>query len=229
MGTTESLSRAGTSCAEKRHSEPSALADTNVPAGADAALIDAVRAGDTDAIGVLYSSNREPGLRHARRLLSSAQDAEDVLHEAFTKAVNAIRNGGGPRDVFTPYLLTAIRSVANTYHRKRGLEQVTPDEDLDLDAGPVEDPGLERALSTMEHDRIAEAMRSLPERWRLVLWYAEVEGLKPRELGPLLGIAPNAASALLIRARAGLKAAYEQQSLVQQAGDTAHELRRGTP
>jgi DNA-directed RNA polymerase specialized sigma24 family protein len=58
---------------------------------------------------------------------------------------------------------------------------------------------LERALSTMEHDRIAEAMRSLPERSRLVLWYAEVEGMKPRDLGPVVGIAPNAASALLIR------------------------------
>jgi RNA polymerase sigma factor (sigma-70 family) len=210
MGTTECFSHAGTSCDGERCGNDAQPAVTDTQAVTDTRLVEAVRAGDQDAFGVLYGRNREPGLRHARRLLSSVQDAEDVLHEAFTKTVNAIRNGAGPKDGFTPYLMTAIRSVANTYHRKRALEPPAGDDDLDFCFGPLEDPALDRALAALEHDRIAEAMRSLPERWRLVLWHAEVAGMKPRDLGPLLGVAPNAASALLIRARTGLKAAYEQ-------------------
>jgi DNA-directed RNA polymerase specialized sigma24 family protein len=126
------------------------------------------------------------------------------------KAVNAIRNGAGPTDVFDPYLTTAIRSVANSIWRHQMRERPTGFEDLDH--GPANDPRLDSVLSVFEHERITAGMRSLPERWRTVLWYAEVMGHKPREIAPILGIEPNAVSALLIRARAGLHAAYEQVS-----------------
>ena len=72
--------------------------------------------------------------------------------------------------------------------------------------------GLETVLTVFEQEHVAAAMRSLPERWRTVLWYAEVMGEKPRNIAPILGLEPNAVSALLIRAKAGLRAAYEQQS-----------------
>jgi DNA-directed RNA polymerase specialized sigma24 family protein len=96
-----------------------------------------------------------------------------------------------------------------TFWTKRGREQPAPDEALE--PGPVDDHGLETVLSVFEHEHVACAMRSLPERWRKVLWYAEVMGQKPRDIAPILGIEPNAVSALLIRARAGLRSAYEQQ------------------
>jgi RNA polymerase sigma factor (sigma-70 family) len=177
--------------------------------GPESDLIDGVRAGDAESMAVLYERYREPGLRFIRALMSSAQESEDVLHDGFAKAVGAIRNGYGPTDVFGPYLNAAIRSVAMTFWTKRGREQPAPDEDLD--PGPVDDKGLETVLSVFEHEHVAAAMRSLPERWRKVLWYAEVMGEKPRDIAPILGIEPNAVSALLIRARAGLRTAYEQQ------------------
>ncbi|WP_404593212.1 RNA polymerase sigma factor [Paenarthrobacter histidinolovorans] len=92
-----------------------------------------------------------------------------------------------------------------TMWKKAGREQ--PSLDDNLDAGR-EDPGLENALYVTEHVRVAAAMRTLPERWRTVLWHAEILGMKPREVAPIMGIEPNAVSALLIRARAGLRAAY---------------------
>jgi RNA polymerase sigma factor (sigma-70 family) len=159
-------------------------------------------------MAVLYDRYRNPGLRFIRGLMSGAQEAEDVLHEAFAKAVAAIRNGHGPTDNFGPYLNTSIRSVAVTFWTKQGREQPAPDEELD--PGAVEDPRLEAALSLFEHERVAVAMRSLPDRWRIVLWHAEVLGEPPRDIAPLLGIGANAVSALLIRARAGLRVAYER-------------------
>lgn len=190
--------------------EPSGIPVPAGPLGAESDLIAGVRAGDPESMAVLYERYREPGLRFIRGLMSGAQESEDVLHDGFAKAVGAIRNGYGPTDVFGPYLNTAIRSVAMTFWNKRGREQPAPDEDLD--PGPVDDQGLETVLSVFEHEHVAAAMRSLPERWRTVLWYAEVMGEKPRNIAPILGIEANAVSALLIRARAGLRTAYEQQS-----------------
>ena len=174
------------------------------------ALIGGVRAGDPAAIAVLYEGYRGPGLRLAQAFMSGPQDAEDVLHEAFAKAVSAIRNGYGPSNVFGPYLSTCIRSVANSLWKKQARERPAAVEDLD--PGSADDPGLESALSVFEHEDIAVAMKALPARWRTVLWHAEVMGEPPRNIAPILGIEPNAVSALLIRARAGLRAAYELQA-----------------
>ncbi|MDR6688990.1 RNA polymerase sigma factor (sigma-70 family) [Arthrobacter sp. 1088] len=177
----------------------------DLPAGEEAAVLARVRAGDTEAMAVLYGRHRERALGYARRLTSGVQEAEDVLHEAFVKSVVAIRKGYGPTDVFGPYLSTSIRNTVMTMGKKAGRERPTPDEYLDTSR---EDPYLENALFVTEHERVTAAMRSLPERWRTVLWHTEVLGKKPREIAPVMGIEPNAVSALLVRARAGLRAAY---------------------
>ena len=174
---------------------------------AESDLIGGVRDGDPEAMAILYGRYRVSGLIFTRALMSGAQEAEDVLHEAFVKAFRAIRNGAGPTTVFAPYLNISIRSVASTSWKKAGRERPAPQEDLDT---TVEDPGLESAVYIAEHGHIAAAMRTLPQRWRTVLWHAEVLGKKPRDIAPVLGIEPNAVSALLIRARAGLRSAYAE-------------------
>ena len=45
-----------------------------------------------------------------------------------------------------------------------------------------------------------------------VLWYAEVMDLPMREISPLMGIEPHAVSALLSRARSGLRTTYDLQT-----------------
>ena len=54
----------------------------------------------------------------------------------------------------------------------------------------------------------ARAFASLPERWQLVLWHTEVEGQRPADVAPLLGLSPNAVSQLAHRAREGLRQAF---------------------
>jgi RNA polymerase sigma factor (sigma-70 family) len=177
---------------------------------AEADLISGVRAGDQAAMAALYERHRGRGLKFARSLTSQLQDAEDILHEAFANAVRAIRNGFGPSDTFAPYLNTCVRSVANTAWKKQSRESAAPFDELAPIA--VEDPALETVLNVFEHEHVAAAMRTLPERWRTVLWHAKVMGEPPRSIAPLLGIEANAVSALLIRARAGLRAAFELQT-----------------
>ncbi|MET3934466.1 hypothetical protein [Arthrobacter sp. OAP107] len=40
----------------------------------------------------------------------------------------------------------------------------------------MKDPTLAAVLKVFGHEDIAAAVESLPERWRTVLWYAELTG-----------------------------------------------------
>ena len=63
-------------------------------------------------------------------------------------------------------------------------------------------------MAGFETGAAARAFQSLPERWQLVLWHLEVEGQKPADIAPLLGISANSVSALAYRAREGLRQAF---------------------
>src|SRR5439155_18071472 len=69
----------------------------------------------------------------------------------------------------------------------------------------------EKFLDGEDRSLAAEAFRSLPERWRTVLWLSEVEGMAPSEVAPLLGVTANTAAQLAVRARAGLRERFLQQ------------------
>jgi hypothetical protein len=72
----------------------------------------------------------------------------------------------------------------------------------------VEDTSLAAILHRDDPELVMKAFQSLPHRWMTVLWHAEVEREPPRRIAPILGIEPGAVSALLLRARKGLREAY---------------------
>jgi RNA polymerase sigma factor (sigma-70 family) len=172
----------------------------------DAELISRVRAGDVGSYGTLFARHREAANRLARSLTQPA-DAEDVVADAFAKVLTALQDGKGPDEAFRPYLLTAVRTCH--IDRCRFAARMTPtDDDHVLDTGAT---FVDPAVAGFEGGAAVEAFRSLPERWQLVLWHLDVEGQKPAAVAPLLGMAPNAVSALAYRAREGLREAFLQQ------------------
>uniref|UniRef100_UPI000A3FDC87 sigma-70 family RNA polymerase sigma factor n=1 Tax=Nocardiopsis trehalosi TaxID=109329 RepID=UPI000A3FDC87 len=185
----------------------------------DDALLDAVRAGDSAAYAVLYERHDAAARGLARQLVRGESEVDDVVAETFTRVLSVVRRGGGPRDGFRPYLLTALRHVA--YDRTRGeRRQVATDDMETFDSG---EPFVDPALEGLERSLIARAFLSLPERWQAVLWHTEIEGVRPAEAAPLLGMTPNSVAALAYRAREGLRQAYLQMHL---AGGAAAEACR---
>jgi len=175
----------------------------------DADLITRARAGDDRAYELLYRRHRSAALRYARSLPSSPADVEDIVAEAFARVLAALRAGNGPEEAFRPYLLSAVRNAFYDLVRRSGREQPVDDVSPYDSGQPFTDPvthGEERVL-------IARAFDKLPERWRMVLWHTEVEGENPAAVAPLLGISPNAVSALAYRAREGLRESYLQAHL----------------
>jgi RNA polymerase sigma factor (sigma-70 family) len=192
-------------------------ADPTAPS--DAELIALVRGGDAHAYGTLFERHRQAADRLARQLVSPA-DADDLVSEAFIKVLRVIKDGGGPDIAFRPYLLTAVRRLH--VDRIRATSKVTPSDELErFDPGvPFADP----AVADFENSAAAKAFATLPERWQMVLWHLEVEGQKPADIAPLLGMSANSVSALAYRAREGLRQAYLQMHLA----DTAAEECRWT-
>lgn len=172
----------------------------------DAELIARVRGGDRDAYGHLFERHRDAAARLAGSL-SRSGDADDLVSEAFVKVFNVLLKGGGPDLAFRAYLLTAVRRIH--VDRIRATQRTTPTDEIEtLDRElPFDDP----AVAGFEGEAAARAYKSLPERWQLVLWHLEVEGQKPAEIAPLLGMSPNSVSVLAYRAREGLRQAFLQQ------------------
>ena len=179
----------------------------------DAELITAVRAGDLEAYGALFERHSQAAHRLARQLVRST-DSDDLVAESFTRVLATLQNGKGPDESFRAYLLTAMRRMH--VDRIKAAQRVRPtDDESELDRH-VEwvDPSEMR----FEQTAAAEAFGSLPERWQMVLWHLDVEGQKPGDIAPLLGMSANSVSALAYRAREGLRQAYLQGHLSPEQG-----------
>ena len=143
--------------------------------------------------------------------------ADDIVAEAFTRVLGAIRAGGGPGVAFRAYLLTAVRNTANDWLRASRRTTAVGDVEQDLeDRVPEENLGLARlsrgpeaeAEARVEAQLVAKAFAKLPERWQAVLWQLEVETKAPAAVAPAFGLSANGVSALAVRAREGLRQAY---------------------
>jgi len=180
----------------------------------DRALVELARGGDTAAFAELWARHRAAATG-AARCITSTIDPDDLVAEAYAVILEAIRRGGGPTgDGFRPYLYTTVRNLARRWGSRR--REIAVDE-LPEEAG--EDLVLDGQIGSLDQRLVRDAFRSLPARWREVLWCTEVEGMAPAEVGTLLGVNANAAAVLAFRAREGLRRAWLQAHVADALGD----------
>ena len=188
----------------------------------DADLVLRSRSGDAVAFGELWRRHYRSGISVARSV-SPSTDPDDLVQEAYTKIYQSILRGGGPTGSFRAYLFTSIRNTAAGWGRTR---HETTMEELET----LEDPATSEQATAEALDRglTHQAFRSLPSRWQEVLWYSEIEGMKPAEIAPLLGLKPTAVAQLTFRAREGLREAWIQAHLrsVADGSDCAWSIER---
>ncbi|HOQ22996.1 MAG TPA: sigma-70 family RNA polymerase sigma factor, partial [Microbacterium sp.] len=174
---------------------------------ADADLVLRTRSGDRAAFGELWRRHYRSGIVVANSITTQF-DADDLVQEAYARIFQAIARGGGPTGSFRAYLFTSIRHTAAGWGRR---QRETPIDEVDTLADPdaeahATDDALDRSLT-------AQAYRALPTRWQEVLWYTEIEQMKPAEVAPLLGMKAAAVAQLAFRAREGLREAWIQAHL----------------
>jgi RNA polymerase sigma factor (sigma-70 family) len=164
--------------------------------------------GDVEAFEELYRRHAPAAFRVAQRVTGNAHDASDAVSEAFTRVFQALP--AGKLDEHTrirPYLLTATRNAAIDLIRRAGRTLPSSDgpEPAQTALGPSE-----HLIDGVDSTLVAAAFRALPERWRSVLWLTEVEQIPARDAARLLGLSPNGAAQLAVRARAGLRERFLQ-------------------
>lgn len=159
-------------------------------------------------MALLHVRHWKAAVAFAYTLTGDHNDAEDLAAQSFLKVMSAINSGKGPTGPFRPYLFRAIRSSVADHWRRRSHEYSVDQ----LPDTAHEEPGFAWVEAVHERERVTKAFSTLPLSWQKVIWHIDVVGLRPRQLAPVLGIGPNAVSALLKRARKGLREAYLRTS-----------------
>jgi len=140
----------------------------------------------------------------AHWLTRSDQDAEDVVQEAYLRAVRFF--GGFRGGNSKAWFLTIVRNAAYSWlQRSQAHGLTTPFDELIHD---VEDgspgPELELLQSATRQD-LLEALESLPVEFREALVLRELEGLSYKEIAEVSGLPIGTVMSRLARARRNLR------------------------
>jgi len=154
------------------------------------ASVDAVRAGNPDALAALYGEYGRALYRLAYRLTGTREDAEDVVHDVFVGLPEALGRYE-ERGRFASWLKRVTARVALMRLRARNRRREVA---LDSAAGETEQP------APSERDGLEAAVNTLPDHLRAVLVLKEIEGYAHAEIAELLGISEGASRVRLTRA-----------------------------
>jgi RNA polymerase sigma-70 factor (ECF subfamily) len=164
-----------------------------------AALIEAVRAGDPEALAALYREHGADLYRLAYRLTGTREDAEDVVHDVFVGLPEALIRYE-ERGKFTSWLKRVAARAALLQLRSRQRRR-----EVSLDVADQKPrPPVDASVIALE-----SAVNSLPDSLRVVIMLKEVEGYSHGEVAELLGISVAASRLRATRARARLRKALE--------------------
>jgi RNA polymerase sigma-70 factor (ECF subfamily) len=175
----------------------------------DLRLIAACRDGDPDAFGALVRRYQERLYHTAYRLVENAEDAQDVVQEAFLSAYQSLDGFKGDSLFFTWLYRIAVNTAISLKRKQRVA--------LSIDAGGSGTPSLEppdpselgrpgHALEQAERDeRVRRALGRLSPEHRAVLVMKDMEGQKYEEMAETLRVPVGTIRSRLHRARLELR------------------------
>ena len=140
----------------------------------------------------------------ARWLTGNENDAEDVVQDAYLRAVKFFDSfrGGDAR----PWLITIVRRACYDWlERNRSHRSLAVfDEELHSDQGDDLDPA-QLVLREENRDMVRQALSELPVEFREVLVLRELEGLSYKEIAAITSLPPGTIMSRLARARERLR------------------------
>jgi RNA polymerase sigma-70 factor, ECF subfamily len=171
----------------------------------DRLLVERVLRGDAEAYGELVSHYMRRAFSVAYRILEHREDAEDVVQDAFLRALERI----GSLDVERPFRAWFFRIVVNqalNLRRSRALRTTEPLPDSLATTALSPAAAAENALLG---ERLRAAVAALPERQRTIVQLAELEELNSNEIAEVLDVSPGTVRWHLHQARQTLRAVLE--------------------
>ncbi|MEM6708029.1 MAG: RNA polymerase sigma factor [Pseudomonadota bacterium] len=147
-------------------------------------------------------------------LLGTEQDADDAAQEVFARGLKAFakfRRG----DDFTPWINTIARNhcVDRLRDRQRWARILSEATDADDLEDPAESP-VGRLISAHTATAVEQALRSLPDPYRLSLVLAYYGDASYDDIAETLETTRNHVGVLLLRAKQRLRSALESQEAI---------------
>lgn len=169
----------------------------------DAALLCAAAEGDREALGQLYDRHAGDLLVAAQRLLGSAREAEDVVHDVFLEAWHRARHHDPERGSVRTWLMLRLRSRAlDRLRARRRTAHVALDEGA---AANLAARDSEPNAYAGDHDRLAGALAALPQEQRAVLELGYFAGRSCAEIAEALAVPIGTVKSRMSRAIAHLR------------------------
>ncbi len=180
----------------------------------DRRLIAASLKGDTAAFGELVRRYQDRLYNTVYRLLDNADDAQDVVQDAFLNAYQSLDGFKGDSQFFTWLYRIAVNTAISHKRKQRltlsidagrnGETRVEP-----LDPSEASRPG--HALEQAEEERrVQRALNRLSAEHRAVLILKDMEGQKYEVMAEVLGVPIGTIRSRLHRARSELRELLEQ-------------------
>ena len=150
----------------------------------DRELLVRVQDGDADAFDVLVRRYLDRARLVARRLMQDPDDADDLVQDAFLRALDRI----GTFDVsraFEPWFTRLLVNLGLDQRRKQKVRR-TESHDPETFAGGVS-PEKEMERAELK-DSLGKALAALPDRQRLIVTLFEIDGHSTEEVANMLQV-----------------------------------------
>lgn len=174
----------------------------------DKCLIDACRAGRTEAFGVLVNRYQDRLYPTVLRLAGCAEDAQDLMQEAFLRAFQKLDRFHGESSFYTWVYRIAV-NLTLSGHRRRRVAARRRDDTRGLTLETASDPrdnDPSGPLERSERDQLIQnALNTLAPDHRAVVVMKEFDGLRYEEIGAILGVPVGTVRSRLHRARCELR------------------------
>lgn len=183
---------------------------------AEPALLLRAQQGDMEAHAGLYATYGRGVYSLARRMLTSASLAEDVLQETFVEVIGKIQTYRGEAE-----LGHWIRRIA--VNKCLMLLRSSWESKREGDA-----PNYEPAAHSERIDErldLVQALAELSPTARAVVWLHDVEGYTHKEIGGLMGRTSSFSKSRLARAHEHLKALLEGEGAQQETEPCSRPLK----
>src|SRR5262245_19856549 len=172
----------------------------------DAPLIAATLAGDTAAFGRLVGTYQDRLYNSLLRVLGSAEDAADIVQDAFVQAYTKLDTFRGTSAFYTWLYRIAFNLAMSHARRERkttsldGLKSLVGEEPMD--GQPTAEAGvLEQERAELVHAALAE----LTLDYRQILVLREIDGCRYDEIAEILDLPVGTVRSRLFRARLQLR------------------------
>ena len=154
--------------------------------------------GENSTVGLVQHLPAAYNLAHW--LILDKHDAEDMVQEAYARAIHHIAGFHGSNG--RAWLLTIVRNCCYDFFKRNGMrrEDGVLDEEMQATGAKERDP--ETALLEKERaERLKAAITKLPPNYREVLILSEFEELSYQEISGIVGVPLGTVMSRLSRAR----------------------------